>query len=82
MSQGIDVHMELGQIRRAQDADVARLALGVKDAHNGDGGGQRGYDVVHGVECGIRCVSRFRERSAAVFRVGIDADARGRRGGG
>ena len=36
-------------------ADVARLALGVKDAHDGDGGGQRGHDVVHRVECGGRC---------------------------
>ena len=80
--QGIDFYVELHQICRTHHADVARLALGVEDANDGDGGGQRGDDVVQGMECCGRCVSCFWERGAAAFRVGIDADAWGRRGGG
>ena len=80
--QGIDFDVELHQIRRTHHADVAWLALGIEDAHDGDGCGQRGDDVVQGVECGGRCVACFWKRSAAAFRVGIDANAWGRRVGG
>ena len=79
--QGIDFDLELHQIRGAHHADVALFTLGIEDTHDGNGGDQCGDDVVQGIECGGRRAARFWERITEAFRVGIDLDAWGLRGG-
>ena len=69
--QGIDFYVELHQICRTHHADVARFALGVEDANEGDGGGQRGDDVVQGMECCGRCVSCFGSGVLRLFVLGL-----------